>query len=410
MASTSARPVLLEAVLTLNASSAPGLGPDMDEAYTLQVPADGTPAGVEARSVHGAMRGLESLLQLVNFTTPSMPAPVAIDDAPQFAYRGLMVDTGRHFLPPELLRKLIDGLAATKMNVLHWHITDEESFPLRLRGFEDLADMGAYARGAVYTEADVLALVEYAAERGVRIIPEIDIPAHSSFGRARPSLTTATCRGTLDPTSDATYAFLAAFLSRVVALFPDPYLMLGGDEVNAHCFSRDANISAWMAAHGYNGSTLQNHFWRRVQRDVMPALPQRRTLYLWMSDDPNAASTEPGKTVSHPMSLDVLDANTTVLNVYQRMSRANTTLAAGFGTTLSIGWQNASNPFGLGWYLPRLAPWERRYTRLPCVELHCDARTRRLLLGGETCAWGTVINKASPHPHPHPQPDTLVTS
>jgi hexosaminidase len=189
--------------------------------------------------------------------------PLQIDDAPRFGYRGLLLDSARHFLPLPALLRTLDAMAATKLNVLHWHLTDAESFPLTLPGFEDLAGAAWHPR-AVYRPGDVAMVVEHARARGIRVVPEIDIPGHGAW-RARPEL--LACADTLDPTQDAVYAFLADFLQAVTALFPDPYIFLGGDEVDVQaCWGANATIAAWAAARNTTAAQLQPYFWRRVVR------------------------------------------------------------------------------------------------------------------------------------------------
>jgi hexosaminidase len=108
--------------------------------------------------------------------------PLAVEDAPRFGYRGLLLDSARRFLPVPTLLHALDAMAANKLNVLHWHLLDAESFPLALPGFTELSDAAAWHPRAVYRPADVAAVVEHARARGIRVIPEIDLPAHGAWG------------------------------------------------------------------------------------------------------------------------------------------------------------------------------------------------------------------------------------
>ena len=257
----------LRSCLVRVASDVPELpGPDGDESYSLRVSESGD-CSVSAPTLWGALHALTTLAQAASGPAGDERVlrglPLQIDDAPRFGYRGLLLDSARHFLPLPALLRTLDAMAATKLNVLHWHLTDAESFPLTLPGFEDLAGAAWHPR-AVYRPGDVAMVVEHARARGIRVVPEIDIPGHGAW-RARPEL--LACADTLDPTQDAVYAFLADFLQAVTALFPDPYIFLGGDEVDVQaCWGANATIAAWAAARNMTAAQLQPYFWRRVVR------------------------------------------------------------------------------------------------------------------------------------------------
>jgi hexosaminidase len=247
--------------------------PDGVESYVLRIAADGG-CNVTAPTLWGALHALTTLAQAASGPPGDARVlrgvPLLVDDAPRFRYRGLLLDSARHYLPlPSLLRTL-DAMSATKLNVLHWHLTDAESFPLALPGFEDLAAAAAWHPRAVYTPGDVAAVVEHARARGIRVVPEIDVPGHGSW-RARPEL--LACDDTLDPTKNEVYAFLARFLRALTALFPDPYVFLGGDEVDVQaCWAANAAIADWLVLHNMTAAHLQPYFWRRVWAEVLPAL------------------------------------------------------------------------------------------------------------------------------------------
>lgn len=163
----------------------------MNESYTLSVPSTGG-AILTAPTTLGALRGLETFAQLIDYTAAPAPSiastPVTISDSPRFAWRGLRIDSSRHFLPLNTIFGVLDAMASVKMNVLMWHIVDANSFPLKLDGFPDLAEKGSYCPQCVYTTDDVRAVIEHARQRGIRVQPEIDVPGHSSVQYARPEL------------------------------------------------------------------------------------------------------------------------------------------------------------------------------------------------------------------------------
>lgn len=232
-----------------------------DEAYGLEVSADGLT--VTAATDTGLFRGAMSAVQLL--TTPGSEGRVAfakIADAPRFGWRGLLLDSARHYQSPAFIRALIDAMALSKLNVLHWHLTDDQAWRLEIRRYPKLTQMGGWRvpagqgpaadidpvtgrprlYGGIYTQAEVKALVAYAAARQITIVPEIDVPGHASAAIAaypelaagpHPSRTVPADWGVypnLFATDDATFAFLENVLDEVTALFPSTYIHLGGDE------------------------------------------------------------------------------------------------------------------------------------------------------------------------------------
>lgn len=282
--------------------------------YTLSVATDSGAAAIQAPTVFGALHGMESLSQLTDATTPAHTianAPVSIVDAPRFNYRGLLVDTARHFLPLAHLRHVIDGLAANKLNVLHWHIVDEQSFAAGSALYPELAAKGAYAPAAVYSPDDMRGLVAYAKARGVRIMVEFDVPGHGAWGKGIPKL--MACSNVLDPTSSYTYDFLAAFLGEMAGIFIEPLLFLGGDEVHTACWDANPAVAKWLKEHNMTSSQLQPYFWQQMSAHVLPTL--NKTIGVWEAD---ALQIDPAAL-----------PNGTVANVYQSLSTANDTIARG---------------------------------------------------------------------------------
>lgn len=254
--------------------SAASLQLGMDESYTLDVATSGTPAAVlRANSTWGALRGLETLTQLVDFAHGRYQlrfAPWHIEDRPAFPHRGVLIDTARHFLPVPTLLRQIDALAMNKMNTLHWHAVDSQSFPLAMEAFPELAKQGAFGLEGIYSVADQRAVVAYARARGVRVVLETDLPGHAtSWSLALPDIF-VTCpsknsnRGlwggvsrVIDPTLNATWEFLDRFIGELAGRFPERVLHLGGDEVSVGCFNASKSVRRWVAAQG-PGTTLQD--------------------------------------------------------------------------------------------------------------------------------------------------------
>ncbi|KAL4440050.1 hypothetical protein ABPG75_003051 [Micractinium tetrahymenae] len=188
----------------------------------------------------------------------------SIYDAPRFRYRGLLLDTARHFLPVSVIKTHLDAMTMVKMNCLHWHITDDESFPWQLEEIPELSERGAFAPEAVYTAADIKEVVEYARFRGIRVIPELDTPGHTqSWGKSFPSLLTecfntngeSTGRlGPINPARNESYGFMWRLLREAARHFPDPYLHLGGDEVDHECWRSNPEVQEFMSAKGFGSN------------------------------------------------------------------------------------------------------------------------------------------------------------
>jgi hexosaminidase len=164
--------------------------------------------------------------------------PISISDAPTLRHRGVMMDTARHFLPIANLKRVVDGASASGLNALHLHLTDAESFPLEVPSLPELAGKGAYSQKATYTAAALTGLVEYASDRGVVIIPEIDVPGHAySWGAGYPN-TTASCPGyehninniPLNPAVEFAAVALQATLEQVASIFPSELIHIGVSE------------------------------------------------------------------------------------------------------------------------------------------------------------------------------------
>jgi hexosaminidase len=239
----------------------------VNEGYTLEVapPIDNDGfVQLEAATVYGVLHGLQTLLQLLAFVWLEnndgtaiftvTGASLQIMDYPRFPYRGLMIDTSRHYLPLDLILRNLDAMAMNKVNVLHWHMTDSQSWPYQSTNFPELSAQGAYCSSCVYTPADVQQVVQEAADRGIRVIPEFDLPGHSqAVGASHPELLTA-CDGSysepLDVTKDEVYPFVQELYKEINGAFPDLWIHIGGDEVSLDCWERNQEIQDWKAKHG----------------------------------------------------------------------------------------------------------------------------------------------------------------
>jgi len=244
-------------------------GPAEDESYWLVV--DDAGIFVEAATVWGVLHGLTTLAQLVD--DGGRIPHASIDDRPRFGWRGLLLDPARHFLPVADVRRTLDGMARCKLNVLHLHLTDDQGFRFHVPEYPKLASAEAY------TDEDLRNIVTHAGARGIRVVPEVDMPGHvTSWLVAYPELgprqVEATARfgvhpGCLDPTREATYETIGCILDVLVRLFPDPCLHIGGDEVSPRWWSEDPQVEALKAREGLEDvRAVQGYFNRRVGRMV----------------------------------------------------------------------------------------------------------------------------------------------
>lgn len=292
-----------------------------DESYSLQ--STGDHVTVSADGPLGALRGIETFLQLVQQNRAGAPgfsvAHVDIRDQPRFPWRGLSLDVSRHFIPFDGIERTIDGLAAVKLNVLHWHLSDDQGFRVESRKYPRLQQYGS--DGLFYTQTEIRAVISYAWERGVRIIPEFDIPGHStSWLAAYPSLSSSAMplgvvhefndpTGVMDPTKESTYRFLDGFLGEMSKLFPDEYFHIGGDEVSAKVWNNEPHIRDYMTAHHIaNAAALQAYFNGRVEKILrkyhkrmegwdeifQPDIPRTILIQSWRGDKSLAAAARAG--------------------------------------------------------------------------------------------------------------------
>ena len=230
----------------------------VDESYGLSIDKESTKILLRCKTVFGAVRGLETLSQLMEFgwmNENDQPVyiismiPLFIADAPSYAYRGLMIDTSRHYLPMELILDNLDAMAMNKLNILHWHLTDSQSFPYKSESYPELAMKGAYHPKRIYTTTDIQKVIKEAYLRGIRVIPEVDMPGHTtSIGKSHPELMShcPVPSEPLDPSNPSVYKFVENVYTDLKNLFPDSFIHVGGDEVNFDCWKKSPNIRKWM--------------------------------------------------------------------------------------------------------------------------------------------------------------------
>jgi len=365
---------------------------DTDESYTLDIGTDGS-ASISAPNVYGAMHGLETFSQLIffNFSSKQYELPdVHIEDAPRFGFRGVLIDTSRHYEPLRGLRQLVDSLAFAKMNVLHWHAVDAQSFPLEVPSYPKLSD-GAYNPAAKYTKEEMAEFVEYARQRGVRVMIEFDGPGHSySWGVGYPQLlptgwnvskTCANqcppvadnpCNVPLDPSNNFTYQVLEGLYrdmtggSQGQGIFFEDLMHLGGDEVDSNCWALSPEIAAFMKAMNY--TTYDQVYMYFVQHAHQLAISMGRSPVCW-EEVFNHFGTQ-------------LDKRT-VVHIWLSAATLAKVVAAGYRTIFS---NNGD------WYLDHLdTTWQHMYSVDPTAGV-TNTTQLELIIGGEACMWGETVD------------------
>ena len=348
---------------------------DEDESYTLDVTASG--ATLTAPNTLGALHGLETFLQLVQTTPDGFAAPaVHIEDKPRFPWRGLMIDVSRHFSPIEVIKRSIDGMAAVKLNVLHWHLSDDQGFRVESKSFPKLQEMGS--DGMYYTQDQIRDVIDYAADRGIRVVPEFDMPGHAtSWFVGYPELSSGSgpysierhwgvFDPAMDPTREETYKFLDKFIGEMSELFPDRFFHIGGDEVNGKQWDANTRIQAFMHAHQIkNDQELQQYFTVRVQKIVAK---HHKQMVGW------------DEILSPGMSKEI------VIQSWRGQSSLAAAAKQGYRGLLSSGY-----------YLDHMQTAAQHYSVDPmsgdAASLSADEKSR--ILGGETCAWAEYLSPAN---------------
>lgn len=293
-------------------------GPNEDESYSLEVTAQG--AHLHAATDVGAMHGLETLVQLVQTDGQGSWLPaVSIQDSPRFRWRGLMIDCSRHFIPLPVILRTLDGMAAVKLNVFHWHLTDDQGFRMESKVFPKLTGEGS--DGQYYTQEQAKEVVAYARARGIRVVPEFDMPGHTtSWAVGYPELASGpgpfsierhfgVFNPVFDPTKESTYEFIDRFVAEMATIFPDPYMHIGGDENNGVEWRQNPKIQAFAREHHLQGTAaIQAYFNQRLlpiltkngkkmigwDEVLTPGLPKDVMVQSWRGFDSLAAGAKQG--------------------------------------------------------------------------------------------------------------------
>ena len=342
-----------------------------DESYTLKVGSSG--ATLTAPTPYGALHGMETFIQLIEQGPNGYAARGAtIQDQPRFSWRGLLIDACRHWMPPDVIKRNLDGMAAVKMNVLHWHLSEDQGFRVESRVYPLLHEKGS--DGLYYTQEQVKDIVRYAADRGIRVVPEFDMPGHtgswlvgypwlsSGKGPFEIGRTWGVYDPVIDPTNEKVYTFVDRLIGEMAALFPDAYFHIGGDEVNGKQWDASPAVVAYRTQRGMKtNEDLQAYFNTRVS-----AMLARRGKIM-VGWDEILHKDLPKNTVVHSW-------------------RGQKALA----DAASQGYQGILSN---GYYLDYIWPASQHYAVDPmgkdAASLPADAQKR--ILGGEACMWSEWV-------------------
>jgi hexosaminidase len=353
-----------------------------DESYQLTVTNSG--AELTAPTTLGALHGLQTFLQLVTIGPSGFAAPaVTIKDQPRFPWRGLLIDVSRHFIPIDVLKRNLDGMAAVKMNVLHWHLSDDQGFRVESKVFPKLTGMGS--EGKFYTQAEIRDLIAYAHDRGIRVIPEFDTPGHSrSWFVGYPELasnpgpfTVETESGTssvTDPTREETYKFMDKFVEEMGKLFPDQYFHIGGDEVDGKFWDSNPKIQAFKQAHGMKtNADLQAYYNEHLEKILTK---HHKIMVGW----------------DEILRPDV--PKTIVIQSWRGQQSLAVAAQQGYRGLLSYGY-----------YLDLMWPAARHYAIEPLsgAAANLTPEQKALIVGGEACQWAEWVTPENVDSHIWPR-------
>jgi hexosaminidase len=312
-----------------------------DERYSIAV--SSTQVVVNAETDIGGIHALETLLQLVSTDENGYYFPaIQIDDKPRFAWRGLLLDVALHFMPVDVVKRTLDGMAAVKMNVLHLHLSNDQGFRVESKVFPRLNQVSS--EGKYYTQQDVKEIVRYAGEQGIRVVPEFVVPAHTTaILTAYPELASLKKKYTLeryfgvfdpvmDPTNPQVYVFLDKLFAEMMTLFPDRYFHIGGDENTGKHWQQSEHIQQYMKEKGMKDyMELQTEFNRKIQPIItkhgktmmgwdeilQPGVPKDVVIQSWRGRDAFFESIKKGyrAILSHGYYIDLIQhADTHYLN------------------------------------------------------------------------------------------------
>jgi len=364
------------ASININFDAVSKLTTESDESYSLDIKK--SRISINAKTDVGALRGLETLLQLVHFNKSNYYFEgVSVNDSPRFVWRGLMIDAARHFQPVDVIKRNLDAMASVKMNVFHWHLTDDQGFRVESKVFPRLQEVAA--DGLFYTQEQIKDVVKYASNLGIRVVPEFDVPGHASaILAAYPELGSkedynynverfsGVFNPTLNPSKEVTYLFLETLFREITPLFPDEYFHIGGDENEGKHWDGNEEIQEFKKKHNLKTNhDLQTFFNIKLEK-VLKKLDKK--LMGW---DEILTPSTPTTAVIHSWR-----------GKHEGLKQSTLIKAAkkGYQTVLSAGF-----------YIDRVLSVDNHYNIDPIGNAVLTKDERKRILGAETTMWSELV-------------------
>lgn len=369
------------AQLQINCSKAGNVGINQDESYQLEIQSN--KIIINANSDLGAMHALETLLQLLQNNSTSYYFPtVTISDFPRFTWRGLMIDAARHFQPVDVIKRNLDAMAAMKMNVFHWHLTDDQGWRIELKNHPKLTQLAS--DGNYYTQEEIKNIVKYAEERGIMVIPEIDVPGHGTailtaypevgsklnFDKNTYSLerNSGIFTPTLDPSNPKTYQLLSEIFDEVCPLFSGNYFHIGGDENEGKDWDSNPKIQEFKKKNNFaNNHELQTYF----TMQLIPMLKKHNKQLMGWEEIMTKNLSKDAIIHSWKGSNEGIAAGQSLVNAVKN----------GYKTVLSNGY-----------YIDLMQGVESHYLNDPMPKnITLTAEEKARILGGEAPMWSELV-------------------
>ena len=371
---------------------------NMDEAYNLTIKSlDQTSqpsyrAQLVANTSWGLLRALETLSQLIfNIKTTDSTGGgiyaislVDIQDEPRFKYRGFMLDTARHFISVKNILKLLDSMAFNKLNVFHWHIVDDQSFPFVSATYPQVSKLNSFRPKLVYTKRDIQRVVLYAASRGIRVVAEFDTPGHSYALRHIPDLLTKCYDtqskqpngdfGPIDPTKPETYTTVSKLMADFNTVFVDEYVHAGGDEVDFDCWRSNPQVNSWMDGNNMTGNykELSNYYMRKLHNMVKES---NKSMLVWQEVFDMGAQL--------PKEDVIVQVWNYINDRPAYMAELSVVLKSGYRAILSSCWYLNYIDYGQDWI--------KFYQCEPAAK-PVTTDDEHLIEGGEICMWTEYVD------------------
>ncbi|EEA18669.1 woronin body major protein [Talaromyces marneffei ATCC 18224] len=283
---------------------------DVDESYTLVLDSESSTLAITANTTWGCLHAFTTLQQIVIYQNNQLiiEQPVHIEDSPLYSWRGIMIDTGRNFITLPKIKEQIDGMAFSKLNILHWHLDDSQSWPVQMSTYPQMTK-DAYSPSETYSHENIKDIIAYARARAVRVMPEVDMPGHSAAGWKQVDASIVACAnswwsndnwpyhtaveptpGQLDPLNNKTYGVVEKVYDELSSLFTDNFFHVGGDELQIGCYNFSTYVMDYLAADPSRTFNDVTQYWVDHAFPIFKNIKDRK-LVIWedlIINDPHA--------------------------------------------------------------------------------------------------------------------------